>query len=53
MAALMIKTVDEDPAPLRLVLGSDSYGFMRSALTERLAVLESQKDTASSTDFVD
>jgi NAD(P)-dependent dehydrogenase (short-subunit alcohol dehydrogenase family) len=51
MAKRMIDSVDQSPAPRRLVLGSDSYKFMHDALTQRLAELEAQQDTASATDF--
>jgi hypothetical protein len=33
------------------VLGSDAYGFIHTALSERLAALEAQRDVALSTDF--
>ena len=39
-----------DPAPSRLVLGSDSYGIIRQALADRLAVIEPQRDTAAAAD---
>ena len=51
MAREMIASVDQHPAPRRLVLGSDSYAAMHKALTARLAELESQKELAFSTDF--
>jgi NAD(P)-dependent dehydrogenase (short-subunit alcohol dehydrogenase family) len=51
MVALMIGSVEQTPAPKRLVLGSDSYTMIQKALSERLAVVESQKEQASSTDF--
>ncbi len=51
MAAAIIDSVDQTAAPLRIVLGSDAYGMIRAALTERLAELEAQKDLAYSTDF--
>jgi hypothetical protein len=51
MARAMIDSVDQTPAPNRLVLGSDAYTLIHKALTERLAALEAQKDLASSTDF--
>jgi hypothetical protein len=51
MAQIMIDSVEQSPAPGRLVLGSDSYKLMHDALTERLAELETQKDTAAATDF--
>jgi len=52
MVKLMIESVDQDPAPKRFVLGSDSDTMMREALTERLAGIEAQKETAFSTDFL-
>jgi NAD(P)-dependent dehydrogenase (short-subunit alcohol dehydrogenase family) len=51
MAALIIATADQDPAPKRMVLGSDSYNFIHQALSDRLAALEAQRDLAMSTDF--
>lgn len=52
MAALIIASGDQEPAPLRLVLGSDSYRFVTAALTERLAQIEPQQVQAESTDLV-
>jgi NAD(P)-dependent dehydrogenase (short-subunit alcohol dehydrogenase family) len=51
MAAIIIGSVDTNPAPKRIVLGSDSYQILVSALTQRLADIEPQKDLAASTDF--
>jgi len=51
MAALMIASVDQHPAPQRLALGSDAYTTMHRQLSARLAALEAQKDLACSTDF--
>ena len=51
MAELIIATADQDPAPKRLVLGSDSYNFIHQALSDRLAALEAQRYLAMSTDF--
>jgi NAD(P)-dependent dehydrogenase (short-subunit alcohol dehydrogenase family) len=51
MAKIMIDSVDQNPAPSRIALGSDSYSIIHKALAERLAVLEAQKDLAFSTDF--
>jgi NAD(P)-dependent dehydrogenase (short-subunit alcohol dehydrogenase family) len=51
MAAIMIDSVDQHPAPRRIALGSDAYTAVNSALTERLATLQAQKDLAYSTDF--
>ena len=50
VASAIIESVDQNPAPLRIALGSDSYTFIEQALTERLAMLEAQKDLAFSTD---
>jgi len=50
MAKIIIDTVEQIPAPKRIALGSDAYGAIHKALTDRLAVLESQKDLAFSTD---
>jgi NAD(P)-dependent dehydrogenase (short-subunit alcohol dehydrogenase family) len=51
MAAIIIESAGQTPAPLRLVLGSDSYNVIHRTLTERLAALEAQKELAFSTDF--
>jgi NAD(P)-dependent dehydrogenase (short-subunit alcohol dehydrogenase family) len=51
MVKIMIDSVDQNPAPKRIALGSDSYTAIRKALTERLAALEAQKDLAFSTDL--
>ncbi len=51
--ALRTASADQNPAPLRLVLGSDSYRFIRAALTERLAQIEPQETRAASTDFAE
>ncbi|WP_053846579.1 SDR family oxidoreductase [Streptomyces sp. NRRL B-24085] len=53
MATRIIDSVEQTPAPLRLVLGSDSYRFLRAALSERLAEIEAQRDTAALTDITD
>jgi NAD(P)-dependent dehydrogenase (short-subunit alcohol dehydrogenase family) len=50
MVAAMIASVDRDPAPRRLVLGSDAYGMIRKALQERLADVEAQQQSAAQTD---
>ncbi|MGY1855483.1 SDR family oxidoreductase [Modestobacter sp. SYSU DS0290] len=50
MAAAMIDSVDRDPAPLRLVLGSDSWAGMTAALEARLDAVRAQRDTAAVTD---
>jgi NAD(P)-dependent dehydrogenase (short-subunit alcohol dehydrogenase family) len=51
MAQAMIDSVDRNPAPKRLTLGSDAYRLVSAALSDRLAALEAQKDIALSTDF--
>ncbi|MBT2547650.1 SDR family oxidoreductase [Arthrobacter sp. ISL-65] len=50
MVAAMIDSVDVEPAPLRLLLGSDAYGTTHQVLQDRLTALEAQKQLASSTD---
>jgi NAD(P)-dependent dehydrogenase (short-subunit alcohol dehydrogenase family) len=47
MVRLMIDSVDQNPAPKRIVLGSDSYTVIQRALTERLAAVEAQKGVMS------
>jgi NAD(P)-dependent dehydrogenase (short-subunit alcohol dehydrogenase family) len=49
----MIASVEQNPAPLRLALGSDTYAYVTKALTTRLAQLEAQRDLACSTDSDD
>jgi NAD(P)-dependent dehydrogenase (short-subunit alcohol dehydrogenase family) len=51
MCTIVIGSVDQNPAPKRIALGSDSYTIIHKALSERLAALEAQKDLAFSTDF--
>lgn len=51
MAAIIIDSADQSPAPSRIVLGSDSFGIIRKALADRLAVVEAQQETTASTDF--
>lgn len=50
MVELMIASVDHQPAPRRLALGSDAWQAMHKQLSDRLAQLEAQKDIAFSTD---
>ncbi|MFG1606464.1 SDR family oxidoreductase [Actinoplanes sp. NPDC049265] len=51
VAARVIESVEVTPAPLRLVLGSDSYQAVTASLRARLAQIEPQRSAASSTDF--
>jgi NAD(P)-dependent dehydrogenase (short-subunit alcohol dehydrogenase family) len=53
MAAAIIASAAQSPAPHRLTLGSDAYAMIKQALTDRLAALEAQKDLAHSTDVTD
>jgi hypothetical protein len=50
MAAAMIASVDQDPAPRRLVLGSDAYRAIEYALNARLADVRTQRESAEATD---
>jgi len=51
MAKIIIESVEQNPAPKRIALGSDAYGAIHKALTDRLAALEAQRDVSFSTDF--
>jgi NAD(P)-dependent dehydrogenase (short-subunit alcohol dehydrogenase family) len=51
MAARIIESVDVDPAPLRLVLGSQALQSTIDTLGKRIEGLEAQRDLATSTDF--
>jgi hypothetical protein len=46
----VIDSVEQQPAPLRLVLGSDSYQAVTAALRKRLAEVEPQQAEAAKTD---
>lgn len=50
IAARVIASMAQQPAPLRLVLGSDSYQAATSSLRKRLAEIEPQRTTAAQTD---
>ena len=51
MVKVMIDSVDQNPAPKRIALGSDAFVAIQKALAGRLASLEVQKDLACSTDL--
>jgi NAD(P)-dependent dehydrogenase (short-subunit alcohol dehydrogenase family) len=51
MAARIIETVDVEPAPLRLVLGSQALDSTLATLQTRIAGFEAQRALAQSTDF--
>lgn len=51
MTARIIESVDVEPAPLRMVLGSQAMEGTITMLRSRLAGFEAQKELAASTDF--
>jgi len=51
MAARMIESVDVEPAPLRMILGSQALESTLATLRKRIAGFEAQRDLAASTDF--
>jgi len=51
MASCIIESVDVEPAPLRLVLGSQALESTLTTLRERIADFEAQTELATSTDF--
>ncbi|WP_348619720.1 hypothetical protein [Paenibacillus polymyxa] len=51
MAKRIIESVDQDPAPMRMVLGSQALAVTISTLKARVADFEKQTDLAASTDF--
>lgn len=51
VVAAMIDAGDCDDPPRRLLLGSDAYQLVRTALADRLTAYEAQRETAFSTDI--
>jgi NAD(P)-dependent dehydrogenase (short-subunit alcohol dehydrogenase family) len=51
MAARIIESVDVNPAPLRMVLGSQALQSTLSTLRKRIGDFEAQTEIAASTDF--
>jgi hypothetical protein len=51
MAARIIESVDVEPAPLRMVLGSQALESTMTTLRKRIASFEVQTELAASTDF--
>jgi hypothetical protein len=51
MAAAIIASVDQELAPLRMILGSQALQSTVGVLKERVARFEAQADLAASTDF--
>ncbi|WP_024285502.1 hypothetical protein [Cellulomonas sp. KRMCY2] len=50
MAAAIIASVDVEPAPLRMVLGSQALDGTVAVLRERIVGFEAQRELAASTD---
>jgi hypothetical protein len=53
MAAAMIAGVDQEPAPLRMVLGSQALDNTIKVLQERIAGFQAQRELAASTDIAE
>ena len=53
MAARIIESVDKDPAPLRMVLGSQALAATIQRLEERVADYKTQTELAASTDVTE
>ena len=51
MAARIIESIELEPAPLRMVLGSQALEGTLSTLRKRVAGFEAQRELAASTDF--
>jgi len=51
MAARIIESADVEPAPLRMVLGSQVLASTLATLRKRIASLEAQAELAAFTDF--
>ncbi len=51
MAARIIESIDVEPAPLRMVLGSQALEGTITTLRKRLVAFEAQQTLAASTDF--
>jgi hypothetical protein len=51
MAAAIIASADTEPAPLRIILGSQALQITVGVLKDRIAGFEAQTDLAASTDF--
>lgn len=51
MATRIIESVDKNPAPMRMVLGSQAWEATIKRLEERIADYKTQKDLAASTDY--
>lgn len=52
VAAAIIAAAETEPAPLRVVLGSDSFQYVHQALADRLDAVSKQRDSARAVDIV-
>ena len=50
-ATMIRDSLEVVPAPLRLVLGADSYQYIASSLASRITSIEAQRDHAAAADF--
>lgn len=53
MVEIMLASADQAPAPRRITMGSTAYESIRTALSERLARLDQQRDIAYAADLQD
>jgi hypothetical protein len=51
MATRIIESVDINPAPLRMILGSQALDATLTVLRKRVSGFEAQTEVAASTDF--
>jgi len=51
MAATIIASIDQDPAPMRMILGSQALDTTLKVLKDRVADFQAQAGLAASTDF--
>jgi hypothetical protein len=51
MAAAIIASADVDPAPMRIMLGSQALANTLKVLKARITAFEAQSELAASTDF--
>ena len=51
MAARIIESVDKEPAPMRMVLGSQALESTLATLRKRVADFEARTDVAASTNL--
>jgi len=51
MATAIVASVDDEPAPMRMILGSEALRTALTVLKTRVAAFEAQTELAASTDF--